>query len=166
MDLAGDVWQRCLTVAIMRLAIWRRTMTTDTRAWNDPVEVTVTHDHLNRALSALGGNDFDFEDIVMAGNAIAILDTLRNRFTEHGDPTGGAEAAVGGYLRHWAIHECGLVDPEVEKARKERENGRRDREARSAKLRIEREAKQRAKFEAAVAKQIVNMGHSAQIAAE
>ena len=146
-------------------------MTNDTRAWNEPIDVKVTHEHLNRAMIAFDRNEFSFEDILMAGKAIAILDTFAERRKGTGDEecydsTGGAEAAVGGYLRYWAIRKYDLIDPEVEKWKVASEERLKERKAHSAKQSVIYEAKKKAKFEAAVAKRIAELGHSAQIAAE
>ena len=144
-------------------------MTDYPRPWNNPIGISVTHEHVNRAISALStlaGTEFDFEEIVIAGQAIALLDVLEERRGTIDHPTGAAEAAVGGYMKDWAIDKCGLVDPKVEKQNAEWAAQRKERAALSAKLRIAREAKQKAKFEAAVAKRIAELGYSAQIAAE
>jgi hypothetical protein len=120
-------------------------MTEDPRKWNEPIDVKVTHDQLNRALTALRSYlNFDFEDLLMAGKAVAIMDALDRRF-ERTDAPGAAEAAVGGNLNTWAMDTYRLVDPEAEK---------RYEEGMAVLMKS-----QEAKFEAAVAKRIAELGY-------
>jgi hypothetical protein len=137
--------------------------------WNGLPKVEITVEHIDRALKAMGNDlinltrrDVPIESAMLAGGVIAYMEAADGKLPMSSLLAALAEEVIcHDYLRDWAIHNYGLIDPMREQRLRQDEERNAMLAERNAKARIKREANMAAKreveIEAEVQKRLAQM---------